>query len=714
MPRNSKIVGNKKKQSNKIENDEVVKSKEKSREKDSKSLSKKKEEKLTQKKVKEKIQKDTKEENSNSFTLRCKSKSKGKIKVSSKRQTKSVSKIKKLKEEEKKEEIEEKKTDKKKSKSRSKQKSADKDKEKEEDIINKENEKKTKDKKEDKENKKESIQEPKKMEIEEEEVDNKNKNKIKEKQLKKEEDKKEDKESVIKDYSGSKDDQEEGAKKNLKSLSKSLESTIASKSKLSKNNKISIGILPRHLKLNLNNKKAKKNKENKENKEKDNSANDEKKANKDLSNKEEEDSYSSSSLNILDIKKENYNFSVGLETQRISQEVEEAIKSIEKKKKEKKFSNKKRNRAKPEKTDNSQSVPRGNNHKAEDYNFILQKNPDSKEVNSYINLEELSNKNNITYTDILLAIMEIGQNYNSYLFAYSSKSKMFWSDVLQYKILKKIFSEFKAETLRKYWNELSKYDSENTLNLIKKNKKYLDKLPDIKLGTIVSTISKILSGKMKDFQYKISKENSKSKENNNNKKKEIHPQEFHPNLNGSLTKIEKVKSLQRNSRQKKIEKSSSKDSNRNNINDEVELKEAYHNKYPNLNDNHNTEDKINNEENDEMDYLKDDKKGKKRKLNEINQQEKFVFKCVDMVTEGLYKEFSNYSKDYIFEILQQNSMNISKTYICLKEPIKSKIIGYTSLDDKIILKMKKGEEFNNLLREKGKKSILEREDYLSK
>ena len=563
---------------------------------------------------------------------------------------------------------------------------------------------------EDKENKKEIIQESNKMEIEEE-VDNKNKSKIKEKQLKKEDEKKEDKESVLKDCSGSKDDQEDGTKKNLKSLSKSLESTIASKSKISRNNKICIGILPKKLKLNLNNKKTKKNKENKENKEKENSPNNEKKANKDISNKEEEDSFSSSSLNIMDIKKENYNFSVGLETQRISQEVEEAIKSIEKKKKEKKFSNKKRNRTKTEKTDANQNTSRGNNHKAEDYNFILQRNPDSKEVNSYINLEELSNKNAITYTDILLAIMEIGQNYNSYLFAYSSKSKMFWSDVLQYKILKKIFSEFKAETLRKYWNELSKYDPENTLNLIKKNKKYLDKLPDIKLGTIVSTISKILSGKMKDFQYKISKENDKSKENNN-KKKETNAPKLSPNLNGAVTKIEKEKSTHRNSKQRKIEQSS-KDSNGNNIN-EIELQKAYQEKYPNLNDNHNNDDKLNSEDNDEMDNLKDSKKEKKRKLNYIHPQDKFIFKCVDMVMEGLYKEFSNYSKDYILEILQQNSMNIAKTYICLKEPIKSKIISYTSLDDKIILKMKKGEEFNNLLREKGKKSILEREDYLSK
>ena len=105
----------------------------------------------------------------------------------------------------------------------------------------------------------------------------------------------------------------------------------------------------------------------------------------------------------------------------------------------------------------------------------------------------------ITYSDILLALLEVGKNSNSYLFAYSSKSKCFWTDILEYTILKKIFSDFKAETLRKYWSELSKYDTEDSTELIKKNKSYLDKLP-LKLGTIVSSISKMLSGKIKELK----------------------------------------------------------------------------------------------------------------------------------------------------------------------------------------------------------------------
>ena len=88
------------------------------------------------------------------------------------------------------------------------------------------------------------------------------------------------------------------------------------------------------------------------------------------------------------------------------------------------------------------------------------------------------------------------------MFPYSSKSRCFWSDILEYRVLKKIFVDFKAETLRKYWSELSKYDSEDASDLIKKNKAFLDKTP-LKLGTIVSSISKLLSGKIKNLKEYI-------------------------------------------------------------------------------------------------------------------------------------------------------------------------------------------------------------------
>ena len=64
------------------------------------------------------------------------------------------------------------------------------------------------------------------------------------------------------------------------------------------------------------------------------------------------------------------------------------------------------------------------------------------------------------------------------------------------------------------------------------------------------------------------------------------------------------------------------------------------------------------------------------------------------------------------ETLRQNSMDIGKAYTCLKEPMKSKIIGFTALDD-MVLRKKTGEEYKILLKEKGKEAVQEREEFLN-
>ena len=92
--------------------------------------------------------------------------------------------------------------------------------------------------------------------------------------------------------------------------------------------------------------------------------------------------------------------------------------------------------------------------------------------------------------------------------------------------------------------------------------------------------------------------------------------------------------------------------------------------------------------------------------------DKFVFKAIDNVVDALSSEFKNYSPDYILDTLQQNSMDIAKTYICLKEPLKNKTVGFTPLDDKVLLR-KQGEEYKILLKEKGKDALNEREQFLS-
>ena len=399
---------------------------------------------------------------------------------------------------------------------------------------------------------------------------------------------------------------------------------------------------------------------------------------------------SSSSIDLsAEQKKRVSELNYGPDSQRISQEVEEVIKRIENKKKQKpKLLEKKRNR------DDALVA----NHTSKDFDYILQKNPNSKKK-PYINLEDLSKHHLITYSDILLALLEVGKNSNSYLFAYSSKSKCFWTDILQYTILKKIFADFKAETLRKYWSELSKFDTEEATDLIKKHKSYLDKLP-VKLGTIVSSLSKMLNGTIKDLKEYIDSIQIDIR------KKEIYEHEFKNPETGEVTKVKEVRTTYR----KRYEPGSSKDFNGSQMN-VLSLKEVYH-QNSNLNDFQKVMKNIKKEDSIKGSYLNEIIEEEKRKMNTINEEDKFIFKAIDNVLDTLSSEFKNYSVDYILETMKQNSMDISKAYNCLKEPMKNRNIGFSALDDKVLLK-KTGEEYKILLKEKGKEAIQEREEFLN-
>ena len=385
---------------------------------------------------------------------------------------------------------------------------------------------------------------------------------------------------------------------------------------------------------------------------------------------------------------------IGPDSQRISKEVEEVIKRIEKKKKIKKgkLLDKKRKRG------DSQALVE--THTAKDFDYILQKNPNSK-VKPYINLEELSKHHLITYSDILLALLEVGQNSDSYLFPFSSKSRCFWSDILEYKVLKKIFVDFKSETLRKYWSELSKYDTEDTTDLIKKHKSYLDKLP-LKLGTIVQSISKLLSGQIKDLKEYIDAIQVDIR------KKEIFEHEFTNPVTGELTKVKEVRTTYQT--RKKYEPGNVKDFKGTSYNI-VSLKEVYH-QNANLSDFQKVMKNIKKEDSVKFTYLNEKTEEDKKVLNTINEDDKFVFKAIDNVLDAISAEFKNYSPEFILETLKQNSMDISKTYACLKDPMKNRNIGFTPLDDKVVLR-KQGEEYKILLKEKGKEAIQEREEFLN-
>ena len=386
-------------------------------------------------------------------------------------------------------------------------------------------------------------------------------------------------------------------------------------------------------------------------------------------------------------------YKVGPESERIHAEVENVIKKIEDKKRMKKTE---KITGKTKKGKSTALVT----HTAKDFDFILQKNPNSK-TKPFINLEDLSKHHDITYSDILLALLEVGKNSDSYLFAYSSKSRCFWEDVLQYTILKKIFIDFKAETLRKYWNELSKYDSDNATDLIKKNKSYLDNLP-IKLGTIVNSITKLLKGDIKNLKEYIDSITMDIR------KKELFEKEIENPVTGEKTKVKEIRYTY--APRKRYEPGNVKDFKGSTVN-VVSLKEVYHQnsgetEFQKVMKN------LEKEDSNKFTYISQKIEEEKKKINTINEEDKFIFKAIDNVVEALSAEFKAYSTEFILETLRQNSMDIAKTYICLKEPMKSKIIGFTPLDDKVLLK-KTGEEYKILLKEKGKEAIQGREEFLN-
>ena len=382
------------------------------------------------------------------------------------------------------------------------------------------------------------------------------------------------------------------------------------------------------------------------------------------------------------------------ESTRIHNEVVEVIKKLEDRKKTRKDEGKLLD--KKRKRDSTALVGRT----AKDYDYILQKNPNVKSK-PFINLEDLSKHHLINYSDILLALLEVGQNAESYLFPYSSKSKCFWVDILEYKTLKKIFVDFKAETLRKYWHELSKYDSEETSDLIKKNKNYLDNVP-LKLGTIVSSITKLLNGDIKDLKEYIEAIRLDIR------KKEIYEREEINPKTGEKTRKKEIKITYQP--RKRYEPGNVKDFKGTVVNI-VTLKEIYH-QNPNQSEFQKVMKDLKEEDSIKFTYFNEKVEEEKRKINTINEEDKFIFKAIDNVVEALHSEFKAFSPEFILETLRQNSMDIAKTYTCLKDPMKSRVICFTPLDD-MVLKKKTGEEYKILLKEKGKEAVQEREEFLN-
>ena len=374
----------------------------------------------------------------------------------------------------------------------------------------------------------------------------------------------------------------------------------------------------------------------------------------------------------------------------IKEEIEKILKKIEtNKSKEKKLLNKKKLRKETQ-----------IKNTAESYDFKLQKNPNIN-VTHAIDLEKLSKEPEIHSSDVFLALIEVGGNANYYNFGFSNRSKMFWEDILQYKTLAKIFDGYKSETLRKYWRNLSKCNIEKAKNVVLQNKNYLDNIP-IKLRTIASAAEQYANGTIDNFEEYIKNILIDIR------KKETYEQEFHNPITGEITKIKNVRTT--TIKRKRYEPGMKKNFIGKNT-DNIGLEEIY-NETKKQTNYQNVINKLANEDTSKFKYLQQFTEDEKRKLLTINEDDKFIFKSIDNVLDGLCKEFPNLTREYVLDILVANSMNIARTYLSLSNPENKKIYSFTQSDDNIILKMKDSEQYQNLIKEKGKELVDEREEFL--
>ena len=121
-----------------------------------------------------------------------------------------------------------------------------------------------------------------------------------------------------------------------------------------------------------------------------------------------------------------------------------------------------------------------------DENQANQKAPNLDQI---MDLPRLSVKSNITHSDIILSILEICTFNKKYNYECSNNTKAFWDRVVEEGILKKIFKDFKSETLRKYWKIIRQTgDNDKFIEVVKQNEKFINN-PVLRLLPIINTIS---------------------------------------------------------------------------------------------------------------------------------------------------------------------------------------------------------------------------------
>ena len=128
-----------------------------------------------------------------------------------------------------------------------------------------------------------------------------------------------------------------------------------------------------------------------------------------------------------------------------------------------------------------------------------------------IDLPKLSMQSEIRNSDIILAILEICTFNKKYNYDCSNNTKAFWDRVVEEGILKKIFKNFKSETLRKYWKIIRNAgNTEKFVEAVRKNEKFINN-PVFKLMPLVNAIAYYIQTDEKNFEDFFTEFNAKTK-----------------------------------------------------------------------------------------------------------------------------------------------------------------------------------------------------------
>ena len=288
-----------------------------------------------------------------------------------------------------------------------------------------------------------------------------------------------------------------------------------------------------------------------------------------------------------------------------------------------------------------------------------------------IDLPKLSMQSEIRNSDIILAILEICTFNKKYNYDCSNNTKAFWDRVVEEGILKKIFKNFKSETLRKYWKIIRNAgNTEKFVEAVRKNEKFINN-PVFKLLPLINALAYYIQTDEKDFEEFFGVFNAKNKKN------------FSP-------KVEKEEN-----NEKKLDN--------------------------NLLGNKRAE--PDNDKNYEIIVHKEEQNGenKKSKLelkqpilarsdDEQEKNDKRMLDFDDIVNRMM--KISKLSREEVLIALYGTSYNIKNAFLYLKDNEKYDKYFFLGTDDLVIEKMMDKKYFNDLVDDKGMELIEERKKFL--